>query len=65
MDDDWVTIYDSAMNNLMDAKEEIIRLNSELMKWESTAEDLQTEINYLHRDRDYWQDMATRGGGNG
>jgi len=65
MDDDWVTIYDSAMNNLMDAKEEIIRLNSELMKWKSTAEDLQTEINYLRRDRDYWQDMATRGGGNG
>jgi len=65
MDDDWVTIYDSAMNNLMDAKEEIIRLNSEIMKWKSTAEDLQTEINYLRRDRDYWQDMATRGGGNG
>ena len=65
MNDDWVTIYDSAMNNLMDAKEEIIRLNSELMKWKSTAEDLQTEINFLRRDRDYWQDMATRGGGNG
>ena len=65
MDDDWVTIYDSAMNNLMEAKEEIIRLNSELMKWKSTAEDLLTEINYLRRDRDYWQDMATRGGANG
>ena len=40
--------YDRAMNDLMEAKEEIIRLDY--------------DIALLRREKDYWQGQATRGG---
>ena len=36
-----------------------------LMKWKATAEELNDALGLMSRDRNYWHDMATRGGGNG
>ena len=60
----WTEAYDTAMNDLMEAKEEIIKLNSELMKWKATAEELNDALALMSRDRDYWQFIAQKGGGN-
>jgi len=58
----WTEAYDTAMNDLMEAKEEIIKLNSELMKWKATAEEMDTGMDIMRKDRDYWRETAMRGG---
>ena len=57
--------YETAMNDLMEAKEEIIKLNSELMKWKSTAEESFTALEMMRKEKDYWQFIAQQGGTNG
>ena len=51
--------------DLATAHEEIRRMEQELMKWKATAEELNDALGLMSRDRDYWHDMATRGGGSG
>ena len=57
--------YDRAMNDLMEAKEEIIKLNSELTKWKSTAAGAYTALEMMRKEKDYWQFIVQQGGTNG
>lgn len=45
--------------------EEIDRLKVELEKWKSKVEEYRAALALVERDRDFWREMATRGGGNG
>ena len=50
---------------LKTAHEEISKMEREIMKRKATCEDLRIENDMLRKDRDYWQETAMRGGGNG
>lgn len=45
--------------------DEIDRLRTENMKWKSTVEGLEMALQLVERDRDYWREIAMRGGGGG
>lgn len=45
--------------------EEIDRLRIALEKWKSTVEEYRAALAIVERERNYWREMATKGGGNG
>ena len=65
MKDEFTEAYDKAMNDLTEVMEERIRLRSEVLKWKATAEEMNDALALMSRDRDYWQFIAQKGGGNG